>query len=75
MQAPSFAAHIRFTASGSRLPATVMFAEWRCLRSGLSSQDRASFPRGWVTPRQAQPGGSVSTAPAITPSVRHRPPS
>jgi hypothetical protein len=57
MEAQSFAVHIRLTASGSRFPATVMFAEWRYLRSGLSSQDSASFPRGWVTAREAQPGG------------------
>jgi hypothetical protein len=75
MEAQSFAVHIRLTASGSRFPPpTVMFAEWRYLRSGLSSQDSASFPRGWVTAREAQPGGR-STAPTITPSVRHRPPS
>jgi hypothetical protein len=58
MEAQPFAVHIRLTASASRFPATVMFAEWRYLRSGLSSQDSASFPRGWVTAREAQPGGS-----------------
>ena len=62
MEAQSFAVHIRLTASGSRFPATVMFAEWRYLRSGLSSQDCASFPRGWVTAREAQPGGRFNSA-------------
>ena len=61
MEAQSFAVHIRLTASGSRFPATVMFAEWRYLRRGLSSQDRTLSGRWVVTLIRAGPAvGRVS---------------
>ena len=53
MEAQSFAVSIRLTASGSRFPAAVMFAEWRYLRSGLSSEDRTLSGRWVVTPIRA----------------------
>ena len=53
MEAQSFAVAIRLTASGSRFPAAGMFAEWRYLRSGLSSEDRTLSGRWVVTPIRA----------------------